>query len=321
MLGAILRRGVCCAVMMVACCGVVGAHHDEVLSFGFSAKMFDSVGGMDIGKRISAVLEEVETTMDGDMILREKICRDTEQLDTDLEEDSLDALMLYTVDYLDFSKEIQARYKPLCVLKRHGEVIREFVVLTKSLDKSCKLSSLEGNSLSVDIGSLGKAGVMWLEVLLQEQELPAKETFFSDIHESVDPSQAIYSVFFDKADACLVTKDTWLKLAENNPQITEFLTPVVASPSMLVSMIVVRASLDEKVKGDLLRALTGLDKTYEGRRLLSSFSIEGIEEFNTPYFEGIALLHKKHTLLGVFRAFHTPKINTATLTFGVGDKS
>jgi phosphonate transport system substrate-binding protein len=120
--------------------------------------------------------------------------------------------------------------------------------------------------------------ICWFDtLLLQKESAPAIEhvsrvTYFNK------PSRAVLPVFFQQADACIVTRRHFETMSELNPQIGQQLWVLASSPGLVPSMFTFLADSASPFKDWMLLEMKRLSDSPAGQQLLTLLQADSIEE-------------------------------------------
>lgn len=225
--------------------------------------------------------------------LESKLYEDTQSLVQNFKEGKIDVLNIAPNFYLYIESEINA--EPAYSVLVGGKKARKYLLLVRSDSQIADIKDLKGKNLSVMKTS--EIGNIYLKVLLLRRKLGKPEDFFSTIIQKAKFSQALLSVFFGQADACIVT-DTVLKtMTELNPQIGSKVKIITATSDITQIVGFYRADLSENIKKTILYEVTHLRDTAGGRQVLTLFGIDGALPASKSDLDTMRELLKEYTVL------------------------
>jgi len=118
---------------------------------------------------------------------------------------------------------------------------------------------------------------------LSSKRLGKKEKYFKEIEISDKSLPVILKVYFGQGDACIISEENLNLAIEMNPHLaTKFITLETSEP-ILRTILAERKSKSEKNKKLLLDNLLNLDKTAEGKQILTLFKIDKLVPFKKDY--------------------------------------
>jgi phosphonate transport system substrate-binding protein len=173
---------------------------------------------------------------------------------------------------------------PICAAIRNGSPYDIFYLLVNKNKNYKRLEDLEDKRILIGSPFEGDMPVIWLENLLKQKMLKTKEKFFSSIEYFEKALPAILPVFFNNADACIITKSLFETVTELNPQINSELTTIEISEPISIGIVAIRKSIsNQELKEDIYKAFINLHKNANGRQYLNIFRIESVMDFKEEY--------------------------------------
>ena len=106
--------------------------------------------------------------------------------------------------------------------QRGGKKTHRFLLLVRSNADIKGIPDLKGKKLTFKFNE--ETGSLFLDTLLLRNRLPASGQFFAVLEPKRSFSQCVLSVFFGKADACIVEDLVYATMVELNPQLGKQLT-------------------------------------------------------------------------------------------------
>ena len=128
----------------------------------------------------------------------------------------------------------------------------------------------------------------WIDRALANAGLPEAGVLFGDVTHEMNVSRAVLPVFFRKADACLVTRNSFEMMCELNPQIRRRLELLATSACLVPSITCLRAGYDSTYRPRIVEALGDLHKEPKGEQILSLFRVDRLVPFE-PHFMDSAI--------------------------------
>ncbi|PVV22785.1 MAG: hypothetical protein B6D78_04350 [gamma proteobacterium symbiont of Ctena orbiculata] len=190
----------------------------------------------------------------------------------DMRQHQLDAVLTNTLDYLEIDHMINPSYRYSVVIGPNK--LQNIILLTRRSDKIQNLSQLRQKRLIHPTGF--NLGLLFLDVALMKQGLPVAERFFSTSNTVTDINTAIIDLFFNKADAALVTDASFNLASELNTQISHQLEVLIASEPMVPMVIGVNKSVPSDFTRQVDQMMVRLDEYPKTIHLLSLFKAKGM---------------------------------------------
>jgi phosphonate transport system substrate-binding protein len=185
----------------------------------------------------------------------------------------MDGYGLLAPEYYELRQTVLFDQVALSVLD--GRYTQAYVLLVRKDSGWDKIDQLRGHSLVVLQTPRMSLAFIWLDVLLAQNRLPAATDFFDRVTTNSKPAQVGLPVFFHKADACLLTRQSYDVLAELNPQLQLQLRVVAESPELVPSLIAFRADHPLPQREQVFQEIRNLHDTPAGQQILALFQTEG----------------------------------------------
>jgi phosphonate transport system substrate-binding protein len=274
------------------------------INVGYSAQVFADV---DVeAKGIAKVWsEQILKRKFGEGTSRDLIFTDVASFEAAFRRKEVDVAAIVADEYVALRTRVAMQ--PAFVTFDEGGVYQSVVLLVRRDGGVRVLLDLKGGRLSASIEHAHSVHLKWLEVLLMREGFRTAGDFFAKVGKAKGPSQAILSVFFKQADACLTTMQAFRLASELNPQIGRELVPLAQSLGGASGMIVFRPDLGEAEKKSLTAVLETMHLDPQGRQLLRLFRMSGLVPFKEEYLESVDALQKEHDRLARRLALGKPR--------------
>lgn len=152
----------------------------------------------------------------------------------------------------------------------------EYILVTKQSHGHKRLSDLQSKSLLQLTTSRTSLAEIWLDTELMSSSYPPAKKHFSTIIRSNNLNEAVLNVFFDKVDACLITRSGFETMAELNPQLSRQLNIIKQSPPYVPMLLAFRKDYHRPYKDYILDQLDNWHKEPGGRQILTIFHTDSI---------------------------------------------
>ncbi|MEZ4483392.1 MAG: PhnD/SsuA/transferrin family substrate-binding protein [Syntrophotaleaceae bacterium] len=243
---------------------------------GFGSSMFTDVNENDAKAAVKVwgalIAKEQNVPTDPDPV----IFKDMNAMFRSLADKQVDAVGLTTTEYAQLYQKIG--FAPIFVTYSAGRVTEQYVLLAHRDGPVKDLADLDGRSLYLHTQSRACLAPLWLDTLLIKKGHPAASRFTSRIVPNTQLSKVVLPVFFQKADACVVTRSGFDTMCELNPQLARQLVVLAESSPMVPAVFAFRADYQPIFRQALIDGLNDLKKTPAGRQVLTIFHSEDIEE-------------------------------------------
>jgi phosphonate transport system substrate-binding protein len=237
-----------------------------------------------------------------------KIYRDLPSLVAAVKNGEREIIALSTEEYLSIEGSLRA--EPAFTYVQSGQVELEYIIIARQDSGFKTPADLRGKKIVITKGGRNSMVPLWLDALLFDGGLPAKETYFLEIKEVAKASQVILPVFFKQIDAGIVTKSAFDAAVALNPQIGRQLISVATSQK-LVPMVTCFSTLihPERRKLFLEQALK-LHENPKGLQSINFFKLDRLVQWEPRYLDAMKDLLKKRKLAASTRQA-TARINPA----------
>lgn len=183
--------------------------------------------------------------------------------------------------------------EPVLINQNNGNFGFEYYLITNTSNNYNDLNSLRGKKINILCKSELHVASVWLDKLLRDEKLPAKEKFFKEIKYDYKANNIVLPVYFNKVDAAIVSKPAYDLLNDLNPQIQKQIKIVVKSEPLLFGVISFDGrSKDKKRKEMMLDILQTLHEENYGKQLLDLFAVEKIIPYKEEYWQKYLNLYK-----------------------------
>lgn len=263
---------------------------------GYSAKIFQNVSVTDATVGTQVVVRKIIDKTGLAIKTTTQIYNDTETIVEALNYKGLDLIALLPEDYLRIRSAVAI--EPYLIAEVRGNIFDEFILLARAGDGITQLSDLADKRIQIYAGVEGDLPGIWLDVLLMRAKLPQYQKFFSEVKKTQTESQAALPVFFDQADAAIITQIGFNTLVELNPQIGQKLKILTTSPGYANGLFCInRHQGPGHNRNRLAKAMCELHLTPEGKQMLTLFKVSRFHLFKDADLENIISLLNEYELL------------------------
>jgi phosphonate transport system substrate-binding protein len=266
------------------------------LRVGYSAQTFVEVD-LDEARAVTRLWsEKILARKFTDGAVETVILEDTDAMLQGFREERIDLAALVSDEYLRLRDRVAL--DPVFVTAHAGGVYSQIVLVVRRDADLGQLQDLRGKRLSISVEQAGTIHSLWLANQLLRADLPDDQAFFGSRKEATRTSQAILTVFFGQADACLTTRESFGLVSELNPQVGRDLKILIGSPDLASGVVVFRRGYDAVARGKLVESLATLHQDSQGRQLLRLFRMDRLVPYEESQLESVAaLLAEQRALL------------------------
>jgi ABC-type phosphate/phosphonate transport system substrate-binding protein len=208
---------------------------------------------------------------------------------------AIDIFTVSTQDYLQSENELDA--SPYLAYMQGGQVDNQYVILVRQDSEIKTISDLRGKRLALPRGGRYKVAPLWLDVLLGENGIREKDSFFKEIKEVQKSNQAILPIFFKQIEAGIAIKSVYDTAVTLNPQIGQQLKILTASPKIVMQVICMRNSLPKDRIEQYIKQGLKLHEVPAGLQTLNVTKIDKLVAWAPSYFDNMRELLKKQKML------------------------
>ena len=220
------------------------------------------------------------------------IFQDVAGMERAIRERKVDIISTVSDDFVRLRK--RTPLQPILLSAHSGGVYDQAVVLARRDRGFLQWKDLRGKQITISGDKVQSIQVTWLETQLMKEGYRTPGDFFSSVKEVVKPSQAILSVFFRQADACLTTRRSFDLACELNPQVGKELAILARSDDMASGVVSVRTGYDPKDMENITEILGSMDRNPSGKQLLQIFRVDHFVPFREEYLETVEAMVKEH---------------------------
>ncbi len=149
--------------------------------------------------------------------------------------------------------------------------------------------------------------IPWLETLFAETDSGKQRVKFKYPVLEKKQSRAIFQVFFNQADAAVVTSDAFELACELNPQLRDNLKILAESPPFITTVLVFRPSLkDGRDMSKLEKAILNIHNTPAGQQLMTVIRSSRMEKYPASVLNTTIDFLRRHKALVKGSIFKEP---------------
>jgi len=191
----------------------------------------------------------------------------------DFKDGRVDMASTTTLDYLRIAKELETELA-YSAIYANEKPTRKYLLIVRSDAGFVDVNDLARKKLA--ILKTDDTALLYLNTHLLRNKLPEAAGFFSSIIEKKKSSQAVLSVFFRQADACIANDEAFEIMTELNPQIGRQLKVIASSPEIVCVVSFFRKDYNEKSKAIMRNVTANLVNTVDGQQLLTLLKLADI---------------------------------------------
>jgi len=207
-----------------------------------------------------------------------------EELDEILEKQEVEVFVMHSTELIQLKN--RELLEPIGSASREGMPYEIYYLLVNNQSQYKTLEDLKGKQLLVGFPYEGDIPLIWLDKLLKQHNLNSREKYFQKIEYFNKALPSVLPVFFNNADACLVSKNSFETICELNPQVQNKLTVIETSIPITIGIVALRKNISNlEVKSHIIDAFLNLHNKVAAQQFLSVFKIEQVIEFKEEYLK------------------------------------
>ena len=281
------------SVLLLTVSAVCAGNESPVLNIGFSADLFQGVNQNDAMAAMNVWSESVAHNRGKALNARSTIYAGTAAMVEALSTGEVDLLMVLSPDMIALRNH--GLLEPRFVSVRYGSCKEEYLVLVHRDSGITDLAGLKQKNIVIQSNARASLASRWFNSLMRETGNVDLSNDFASITECPNASRIVLPVFFRKADACVVTRNTFRTLSELNPQLLKQLVILAESPGFVPAAICMRKDFEADIKEDLLAGLADLHKEPHGQQILMLFKVDELTAYDAAYMVNVEKLLEKES--------------------------
>jgi ABC-type phosphate/phosphonate transport system substrate-binding protein len=224
---------------------------------------------------ISRVMQDVQARVDINAEFFERF----EVIAHKLESGALDSAALNAVEYW----RLRPMFDPSILACPTYTGTQQLQVLVRRDAGYQSIADLKNKRLMVHQSPRMSTAMAWLHLLTVPHGGPVGARFFADIQHASRPQQVVLSVFFRKAEACLILAPVVSPLGELNPQLSKQLVAIETSPELVAGAYALSKQTHPKAKQILAGSMSLMAESVSGRQVLSLFQLQDLRIRNASH--------------------------------------
>ncbi len=249
-----------------------GAETAATIRIGIASGTWQGVNRNDATAAMSAWAKSVMQQRGSDLAVETTLFESADELEESLKAGRVDCASMPTARFLALPPHL--RPKDIMLAAHHNSVTENYLLVVPREAAVHGLADLRGRKLLVQTGARMSLALPWLEHRLAAEHLDSAENFFGQVTRVESPTKALLPVFFGKADACLMTSNSFVVAGELNPQLCAKLSTLAASPALVPAVFFFRADYSSPTRDQLEPAILTLHESPAGLQVLTVFQCD-----------------------------------------------
>jgi ABC-type phosphate/phosphonate transport system substrate-binding protein len=249
--------------------------NQEKISIGFSSSFFHEVSRNDAIAAIRAWTQALLNKQDISAIPKPILFENIDEIREGLSNNKLDYVAITTQEYAEVRDLLTCDI--VTVSMNLNSIKEEYLLIVPQSAGINKINDLKGKKLLMVKSARLSLAVIWLDTILLNKGLEPAEAFFGVIESEKNAGKVILPVFFNQADACVVTRTMYNTMVELNPQIGQKLKTIEVSPALVPSFFCFTRNSDIKIREKVLKEISRWHLSTFGKQSLTMFQCDGLE--------------------------------------------
>lgn len=187
------------------------------------------------------------------------------------------------IDYFSYRKALDLT--PVLIPSKSDLPTDTLLLLVQKGQSLPALARKAQRKLIIENGRRGDLSRIWIDQILANHALPASERFFTQIRRVQKPARAVLPVFFNQADACVVTRNALDVIEELNPQIGLRIEPLFLSEGVVRLLICATSKPSPEDIDTFIRESVNIDHNADTRQAMMIIQMKRFLHVSTQGLE------------------------------------
>jgi phosphonate transport system substrate-binding protein len=215
-----------------------------------------------------------------------------DSLNDGLRERRVDAAAINTREYAFLRHGV--RFDPIFFHFESGTPTTRYVLLANRNGAVHAPADLKGKRLRIHQAPRTCLAPLWLDILLAKDGFFGMDGFLAEVRWERKLPNVLLPLFFQKTEACLVTRDGFDTMRELNPQVGERLMVIAESPEVVTRLFAFRADFQSHFRKEILSSLESMHQSVEGRQILNLFRTDELRRKPETFLETSLKIVEEH---------------------------
>ncbi len=254
------------------------------INFGYPLGVFTNVNLKDAKLALEMLTKEMVERLSPNIIPITHIYANSEELLKDFRKRKLDMVVLSALDYLQNKNTI--KISPALIRITNGSLGYQLDILVHRRSAIQSIQQLKNRELVIPQNyEMGRIIKLWLKSITSSGKNGRYHPIPIRIRYVNKPSAAIFAVFFNQTDACLVTHNSFKLAMELNPQLGKDLVVLKHSPVFMSTFFAFRKDVPQDIKNLIIAKALKMQQDPTGRQILKLFQTDYLIPCKPQYFE------------------------------------
>lgn len=287
-----------CFILLMVSIGAqdINNAEKETIRLVISNEILGDVNRTDAQASIEGVMNEVlgKTQFLVDRIVPQ-IVNSIDEIKSLVNKNEVDLIGLSTLNYFKLKKTLNI--SPIFSIQKKSTNGIRFVVIVKKNGNIKTLEDLRSKNI-LNLNGFEKEIVdKWLLVEMHKQKIVNPSEIIDGFTKTTTPSKRIFSVFFDKADACILSKDEFDSACELNPQLEKNLKILIQSPPFITQVFCGNDNSEKKGIAHRKEFVEKLITIENGSKMLKLFKAVTITAIYEDQIKTIKNLYDEYEMI------------------------
>jgi ABC-type phosphate/phosphonate transport system substrate-binding protein len=252
----------------------------RTINIGFASNLFPESEFRDTKTAIE--LWSKELINDGYLkyYLDAQIYRNNDEMKNAFLHNKISIGAMHALDYFYIKND--TKIIPLLIPSIKGDVSEKYIILVHKNSKITTFDQLKNKKVAIQKADPSLISFIWFEnlVMINESSLIDK---FCNVYELKKDSKAIFSVFFNQNDACVVNAKVYYEMCKLNHQLIDDMQIIETSPGFIRDIFCISVNLEKKYISNLMDATISIQNYESGKKIMNLFNFEQFTIFQEKY--------------------------------------
>jgi len=254
----------------------------DTINFVVSGDIFEDVNSTDAKAAMVLTLKEMMPNF-WDFVgkVDAEVVNSVSEIRELLKQNKADVVGLISIDFLENREAMNL--EPVFIIERGSNIGDIYLVVTKNNRQINSVSDLNSKKILTYETREGEIVNRWLYVEMRKAGMKNPNAIIDNFTKISKASKRIISVFLEKADACIISKQQYESMCELNPQLEQQLKIVCESPSFLSHVFSRNLSSKKPNIENAGNYALITNTTEQGSKLLKLFKAARVKKFENKY--------------------------------------
>jgi ABC-type phosphate/phosphonate transport system substrate-binding protein len=224
--------------------------------------------------------------------IRPEIVNSIDEIIKRVNENKADIIGIASYDYIEYDAELDVT--PLFVVQRGPTQGTKYVIVTNSNSNINSLADLKSKKILTYADNELDLVNNWLFVEMKKENINNPLEIIDSFVEIPKPTKRVFSVFFGKADGCLLSKAQYDSMCELNTQIKNKLKILYESPNYLTNLFCSNNNSNKKGIALTKKFIEHMNNVETGNEILKLFKAVKYKIFEDDYLITIKQLYDEY---------------------------